>query len=337
MKAVLATLLPGLHVVALAVLALAAGWYANRVARLRSLGGTWPLTRTLLFAGALTVIALGSVPVLPGFADRAVQDLALFLVAPPLLVLSGPLSLGLEAGGKGAGLARRAVTGRVAAVVMHPVSEWVIYGTALLGLYFTPEYRLGAAHPDLRLLIDLELVALGWLFAWPLAGPDPKPRQLAIGWRIVTVLLGTVYFSVLGLAMQSQHRPIAPGVTVRAMHAGGGYLWSSAELLTIAATVGLVWQWLFVDLDRARRADRSNAAEDAAQLAIWRAVRREAGLADVRARESVIARSRPAGTGRSEEAFGSARAAPRRPAGPQTPSLPSGEGAPGPTAPPGPR
>ena len=337
MQAVLATLLPGLHVVALAVLALAAGWYADRVARLRSQGRSWPLDRTLLFAGALTVMAIGSVPVLPGFVDRAVQDLALFLVAPPLLVLSGPLTLGIEAGGKGAQLARRAVTGRVAAVVMHPVAAWVIYGAALLGLYFTPEYRFGAAHPDLRLLIDLELVAVGWLFAWPLAGPDPKPRELAIGWRITTVLLGTVYFSVLGLAMQSQRSPIAPGTTVAAMHAGGGYLWSSAELLTIAATIGLVWQWLFVDLGRARRADRFNAAEDAAQLAMWRAARREAGLADLRARESVIVRSRPSATERSEEAFGSARRAPSREHDPGAPALPPRGPTGDPPAPPGPR
>ncbi len=316
----LATLLPGLHVVALAVLALAAGWYARRVGGLRSRGTQWPLARTLLFAGAVVVVAIGTVPVAPGFVARAVQDLLLFLVAPPLLVLSGPLTLALEAGGKGAELARRAVTGRVARAVMHPVTAWVIYGAALLGLYFGPEYRFGAAHPNVWLLIDLELVAVGWLFAWPLAGPDPKPRQLAIGWRVATVLFGTVYFSVLGLAMQSQHHPIAPGVTVGAMHAGGGYLWSSAELLTIAATIGLLWQWLFVDLGRARRADRLNAAEDAAQLAMWRAARREAGLADVRARESVIVRSRPSGTERSDDAFASARPAPRHE--PEAPPLP---------------
>jgi cytochrome c oxidase assembly factor CtaG len=332
---VIATLLPGLHVVALALLVLAAGWYANRVARLRSEGRSWPLARTLLFSAAVTVMAFGSVPVLPGFVDRAVQEMALFLVAPPLLVLSGPLTLGIETGGKGAALVRRAVTGRVAAVLMHPVVAWVIYGGALLGLYFSPEYRFGVAHPDVGLLIDLELVAVGWLFAWPLAGPDPKPRELAIGWRIATVLLGTVYFSVLGLAMQSQRSPIAPGVTVGAMHAGGGYMWSSAELLAIAATIGLLWQWLFVDLDRVRRADRFNAAEDAAQLAMWRAVRREAGLADLRARESVIVRSRPSGTERSEEAFGSARRAPRRvqdPAGTEIPAIPAGTETPAPPA-----
>ncbi|MDA8062967.1 MAG: cytochrome c oxidase assembly protein [Actinomycetota bacterium] len=316
----LATLVPGIHVVALAAIALASGWYGQRVGRLRSRGETWPTARTLLYAGAMVVAGVGSVPVLAGFVDRAVQELLLFLVAPILLVLSGPLTLGVQAGGKGAELARRAVTGRLGRFVLHPVAAWVIYGTALLALYFSPEYRFGVAHPDVGLLIDLELVAVGWLLAWPLAGPDPKPREIGIGWRILAVMFATVYFSILGLAMQSEHQPIAPGVTVSAMHAGGGDLWTSAELLTIIATIGLLWQWLFVDLGRAQRADQRNAAEDAAQLAIWRAIRREAGLADLRARDSLIVRSRPSGTERSEEAFGSARAAPPRT--PQGPPLP---------------
>ncbi|HET9072381.1 MAG TPA: cytochrome c oxidase assembly protein [Acidimicrobiales bacterium] len=326
---------PGLHPVPLAALAVGAAWYANRVGRVRSRGGAWPLLRTGFFAAALVTVGVGSVAALPGFTGRAVQDLLLFLVAPPLLVLSGPLTLGLEAGGKGAATARRAVTGRVARVVLHPVSAWVLYGTALLALYFTPEYRVGAAHPAVRLLIDLELVAVGWLFAYPLAGPDPKPRPLGAGWRIVAVMFGTIYFSILGMAMQSQRSPIAPGVTPAAMHAGGGDLWSSAELLTIAATIGILYEWLFVDLGRARRADQVNAAEDARQLALWRASRREAGLADVRARESVIVRSRPSGTERAEAAFAAARPAPAEVLA--DPALPAGEGGERPAGDPGER
>ena len=315
---------PGLHVVALVVLALGAAWYANRLGRLRSRGASWSAVRTGSFAAALVALGAGSVPAPPGFTARAVQDLLLYLVAPPLLVLSAPLSLGLEAGGKGAAAAGRAVTGRVARVVLHPVSAWVLYGSALLGLYFTPEYRVAAAHPALWLLVDLELVAVGTLFAWPLAGADPQPRQLGAGWRIVTVLFGTVYFSVLGMALESQRSPIAAGVTVRAMHTAGGDVWTVAELLLIGATIAILFEWLFVDLGRARRADKVNAAEDARQLALWRASRREAALADVRARESVVVRSRPTGTERDEAAFVAARPAPAEVL--VDPALPAGEG-----------
>lgn len=326
---------PGLHPVPLAVLAVGAAWYANRVGRVRSRGGTWPLLRAGFFAAALVTVGVGSVAALPGFTARAVQDLLLFLVAPPLLVLSGPLTLALEAGGKGAAAVRRAVTGRVARAVLHPVAAWALFGAVLLALYFTPEYRIGAAHPAVRLLIDLELVAVGWLFAWPLAGPDPKPRRLGAGWRIVTVLFATVYFSVFGMALESQRSPIAPGVTVRAMHAGGGDVWAAAELLAIVAAIGILFEWLFVDLGRARRADQVNAAEDARQLALWRASRREAGLADVRARESVIVRSRPSGTERAEAAFAAARPAPAEVL--VDPALPAGEGGGRPAGDPGER
>ncbi len=325
-----------IHPVPLVVLALAAAWYASRVARLRRRGRTWPAARVASFAVAVVVVGAGTVPELPGFVARSVQDLGLFLVAPAFVVLSGPVTLGLEAGGKGAAVVGRAATGRVGQVVLHPVTLWVLYGTALVALYFTPEYRTGAAHPAIRLLIDLELVLVGWLFAWPLTGPDPKPRSLAVGWRVVMVMLATVYFSILGLAMQSQRQPIAPGVTVGAMHAGGGDLWSSAELISIAATIGVLYEWLFVDLSRARRADRFNAAEDARQLDLWRASRRAAALADLRARESLIVRSRPAGTPRSDDAFSSTRRAPpRRPSDPAPPAQGGAGG--GGASPPGPR
>jgi hypothetical protein len=86
-------------------------------------------------------------------------------------------------------------------------------------------------------------------------------------------------------------------------------MWSTGEMLTIILTIGILIQWLAVDEGHARRSDTINAEEDARQLAIWRAERRAVGLADVRARESVIVRSRPAGTRASDASAQSARAA----------------------------
>jgi hypothetical protein len=91
------------------------------------------------------------------------------------------------------------------------------------------------------------------------------------------------------------------------LHTGAGVLWSTGALFSIAVSIGVLVQWLQVDEGQARRADRYNSEEDARQLALWRRDRRAAALADVRARESVNVRSRPAGTERSDRSAQSAR------------------------------
>jgi putative copper resistance protein D len=304
------------HPVPLVVVVLAVAWYVSRVRRLSARGEHWPVARSAAFALATALVAAATLSGLDAylrtsFSVHAIQQLMLFMLAPPFLALSAPLTLGVEAGGKGAARLRRLVLGPVGRVVLHPVAGWALYGSALFALYFSAQYRLGVEHAWVLQLTDLELLLVGWILVWPIFGVDPKPRRLPVGWRVVDVMFGTIYYSVLGMAMQSQQTRIAPGLTISDLHTGGGNLWSTAELFSILATIGILYQWLFVDLGRARRADRFNAEEDAAQLAAWRAARREAALADVRARESLLVRSRPAGTDRSERSFLSGRRAPR--------------------------
>jgi cytochrome c oxidase assembly factor CtaG len=303
------------HPVPLVVIVALALWYRHRVRVLAARGQVWPPVRSASWALALLILAAATLSGLDAytttsFSVHAVAQVGLFMLAPIFLCLAAPVTLVIAGAGTVRGEHIRARFERgVAAIVLHPVFTWAAFAAALFVLYFSHQYRLSIEHAWILQLTNLELVVVGWLFVWPVIGVDPRPLHLAIGWRLLYVLVATVYYSVLGLAMESQQTTIAPGLSVSDFHTGGGVLWTTGELLTIVMTIGILLQWLAVDEGRALRADSVNAEEDARQLALWRAERRAVGLADLRARRSVIVRSRPAGTAASDASAGSARVA----------------------------
>jgi cytochrome c oxidase assembly factor CtaG len=310
------------HPVPLVVIGAMALWYWHRVRVLGARGAVWPSIRTASWALALAVLAAATLSGLTAytttsFSVHAVAQIGLFMVAPIFLCLAAPVTLAIDSAGPVRGARIRArFEGGVATIVLNPVFTWALFAATLFVLYFSHEYRLSIEHAWVLQLTNLELVVVGWLFVWPVIGVDPRPRPLAIGWRLAYVLVSTVYYSILGLAMESQRTPIAPGLTVSDLHTGAGVLWTTGEMLTIVMTIGILLQWLAVDEGHALRADSINAEEDAHQLAVWRAERRAVGLADVRARRSVIVRSRPAGTAASDTAAGMTRTARPRPSPP---------------------
>jgi cytochrome c oxidase assembly factor CtaG len=311
------------HPVPLVVIVGMALWYNHRIRVLRRRGVVWPPIRAASWAFALALLAAATLSGLDAytrtsFSVHAVEQLGLFMLAPVFACLAAPVTLAIDSARPGpARRIRHQIDHGVGVVVLNPAFTWAAYAVALFTLYFSGQYRLSMAHAWILQLTNLELFVVGYLFVWAVIGVDPRPRPLAIGWRLLYVLVLTVYYAVLGLAMESQSTPIAPGLTVSDLHTGGGVLWTTGELLTILMTLGILFQWLVVDEGYARKADNFNAEEDARQLAIWRAERHAVGLADVRARQSVIVRSRPRGTARSDASAQTTRAAgplPRPPA-----------------------
>ena len=294
-------------------------WYHHAVRVLRRRGTVWPPVRSASWAAALVVVAAATLSGLDAYTEtsfsvHAVEQLGLFMVAPLFVCLAAPLTLAIESAKPASGARlRRQLEHGVGIVVLNPTFTWALYAVSLFTLYFSGQYRFSLRHAWALQLTNLELLAVGCLFLWPVIGVDPRPRKLAIGWRLLYIMLLTVYYAVLGLAMESQRTPIAPGLTVSDLHTGGGVVWTTGELLTILVTIGMLVQWLAVDEGHALRADSFNAEEDARQLAMWRAERRAVGMADLRARRSVIVRSRPAGTARSDASAQSARPARTRP------------------------
>ncbi|MDQ2724451.1 MAG: cytochrome c oxidase assembly protein, partial [Actinomycetota bacterium] len=267
------------------VVVLGAGaWYlrAQRRARRRDQG--WAQWRTACFAAGLLGVALATLSGLSAFDGTSVtihmiNDTLMVLVAPILLTLGAPLTLA----GRGATHRRRdriqtLVSSRVAGQLSRPVSGWILLGGALAGLYLTGLFQATVDHRSIDDAVHLGLLVIGMLFCWPAIAADPLPRPASIPQRMVGTFFALPYFLILGMALESQNRPIARGLSLSDFHQGAELMWSAGELLGVVASVGLLVLWVRSEERSAVRRDGTDDPEAEAQLAAWKANRAAAAM-----------------------------------------------------------
>ena len=269
------------HPAPLVVLVAGTVAYFWAVGRVRSGGGTWPAWRNWCFVASVAALASATLSGLDAFERNfiivGVQQSLLIFVAPFFLALSAPVTLAIAAAGPARGERIRAVfTGRVARMISYPLVAAVVAGAPLFILYFTPWFRVALDHGALWQVTNLVLFACGCLFAWPMAAIDPLARPFGHGWRMIWLLLTLPYTTVLGMALESQSRGLAPGVTEAQVHTGGGVVWTVGGLLGLFAAILVLVSWCRLEERSASRRDRVLDPEAAAQLAYWKANRRKA-------------------------------------------------------------
>jgi cytochrome c oxidase assembly factor CtaG len=259
------------------VLALLLG-YLGAVRRAGSQGEPWPVWRTLSWVAGLAVVAfaLCSGMVSWDATNMGVHgtiDMLVGMVAPIFLVLGAPLSLAQAAAGP-AGRRRwaRALASGPARVVAFPVTAWAIFGGSLFAFYFTGYFAAARSHHTLLQLGHLELLAAGWLLMLPALGADPYARRAPI-LRIAYLMAGVIVYAVFGMGLESRTSSTIPGVTVTGWHTAGDVIWSAGTVIAIAASAGILWRWLFRDLQQARQVDAADAEELALQASLWRVSR----------------------------------------------------------------
>lgn len=265
-------------------IAVTLGWYLWSVHRLRARGRPWPVARTASFVLGEVLLAVG---LLSGvatydqyFAIHTIQHILISMLAPVFFALSAPITLALQA-------SRRSVqTGilkvlhsPVGRLLSNPIFTWSFYGVSLFGLYFTSLYAITLRNNTVHDLVHLHLILAGCLFWWPAVGVDPLPRRYGYWARMFYVLLAMPFHTILGMALESQTTPIAPGTSLSDLHTGGGLMWIAGEALGLIGTLTLFVQWLRADERAARRNDRVTAVTAARQLEHWRAVREAAARA----------------------------------------------------------
>ncbi len=272
----------------LVFVAVLAGWYLRSVAHVNaataggSEGGTgdrWPRMRSVAFLVGMGLIAVATLSGLASweqtsFTVHAVIDVAVAMVAPIFLALGAPLALAEES----AGPQRRAAMTRVVAsrpfrAVCHPASAWVIFAASLFGLYFSPFFRVARAHETLLQLGHLELLVAGFLLIWPIVGADPFTRRMPPGLRAADVLFMLPVLTVFGMALDSFTTTVAPRITITDLHGAGDVIWSAGVVIGLAVAAGILYQWLFVDLGRARQQEAVDDDALAMQAALWRVSR----------------------------------------------------------------
>jgi cytochrome c oxidase assembly factor CtaG len=278
---------PTFEAVPIVLAAAALWWYLRSLRRLRAVGGRWSSRRTASFGVAVVSALAATESVVVGVGPRnfigsVVSVLLLETVAPVFFGLSAPLSLAVAGGG--ARTSRRvaaALRSRAAAVAWHPVIAWAPFAILPFAYYFSGLFPLSIDHGAIREAVWLGLLASGCLYFWPVTDLDTLPSPIKPGPRVLYTLLTLPYFTLLGMMLESVHSPLAPGVDLAEVHAGGVVLLTAGDIIGLVAMLCVLFRWLSAEERGARRRDHEVAAEAAAevQLAHWRAVREAAARA----------------------------------------------------------
>jgi putative copper resistance protein D len=187
------------------------------------------------------------------------QHLLLGMVVPLLLALSAPVTLALQAlDRRGQRSLLRALHGPLISAATHPAVGWALFGGTLVVLYLTPLFGLSLRNDWVHAAVHVHFLIAGAIFVWPLVGLDPIRWRLPYGVRLLVVLVAVPFHAFLGLALLGVETPLGDGPwTMTDQRAGVGLLWAVGELVAIAASAVIFFQWAAADERAAARADRA--------------------------------------------------------------------------------
>jgi putative membrane protein len=250
-----------------AVLVLLGSWYLRADWQLALRGRRWPGTRTLSFIAGLVAIDLALQSPVATFAmsyfqAHVVQHLLLMIVGPPLLALGAPSTLLLQTVSR-ANKTRwlGVLRSRPFAVVTHPIVVWTLYFGAMFIFFLSPLINVAMHHMALMDSINVVFLLGGLLFWWPLVGIDPIVHwKMGYGMRLLSLLVGAGVETFLGVSILGASRPEASMYSMASTRAGGGLLWSSAEVATFVGLVPVFIQWVRSEDRAGLRADARAAA-----------------------------------------------------------------------------
>ncbi len=262
------------------VLAIAACvYYAIGVARLRTRGDHWPISRTICWFIGWSIVIWATNAGVATYAEVSVgihmiQHMTITMMAPIFLVLAGPMTLALRAlkpspsGGRGP---RELLTGglhsKLAAFFTNPIIILAIYVLGIYGLYLTNVFgSLMSSHVG-HIVMTTHFLVSGFLLAYVAIGIDPKPRPLPYWGRMLLVLAAIIlhtFFAVvvmssttlIGSSWYSLVRP--PWLTdpVQDSMLGGQIAWGVGEIPTLIMMLIIAVQWARSDDRESKRRDR---------------------------------------------------------------------------------
>jgi putative copper resistance protein D len=272
--------------------------YLLGVRRLRRRGDTWATGRTLAWLAGCAVLLVATSsgigrygPAM--FSVHMAQHMLLGMLAPILLVLGAPVTLGLRAL-PAAGRSRPPGPREwLLAAVHSPVARWLTNPLVALALFVGSYYALyfsslfPAALPEhwAHKLMNLHFLLVGALFFWLVVGVDPTPRRLPPAARMGLVFASVPFHAFFGVAVMSANTaiggeyyrslalPWVPDV-LRDQGLGGGLAWAAGEVPLLIVVVALLVQWSRQDERSARRDDRRADADGDAELETYNAMLR---------------------------------------------------------------
>jgi putative copper resistance protein D len=242
------------------VLLAAAGLYLHRAHRtLPRRGERWPVSRTWLFLGALSLLAVtlqGSIDAYGHelFWMHMIEHLLLIMVVPVLVILGQPIRLAAAGTDRVATRTMAALRTRVVSVLTFPLVALGCYAAVLVGTHLTSFMQDMLTHEFLHELEIVLYLGSGYLFFLPLLAHEPITRQLSYPLRVFLLFVGMTADTVVGVllmlaarepfpAYAAQHRTWGPDL-LSDIHTGGGIMWVVGDGLMFAISVLVVAQWM---------------------------------------------------------------------------------------------
>jgi len=275
--------------VAVGLIGLAAAiylWAARRVDREHP-GNPHPRHRMAFFIGGLFVIGvalLSPIEAYEGslFSVHMVQHMLLQLVAAPLLLAGGPITLALRASSPSVRRRLLAILqSRIVHAVSFPLVAWLLFAAVNWGWHFSTLYDDALENLALHYFQHASLLGAALLFWWPAIGVDPSPWRLPHPLRLFYLFLAMPQNSFLGIAIMEAPRVLYPHYVTNLrdwgmspledQQLGGVIMWTVGDLAFLVGMAVVVWIWVRHEDRRTARLDRRLAAERGAELEAWRA------------------------------------------------------------------
>jgi putative copper resistance protein D len=261
-------------------------WAARRVSRDHP-ASPQPLRRTACFLAGLAAIAvalLSPVEAYEGvlFSVHMVQHMLLQLVAAPLLLAGGPITLALRAASPSVRRRLLAILqSRVVHAISFPIVAWLLFAATNWGWHFSTLYDDALENVALHYLQHATLLGAALLFWWPAIGVDPSPWRLPHPLRLFYLFLAMPQNSFLGISIMEAPRVLYPhyATNVRSwgptplhdQELGGVIMWTIGDIAFLIGMAVVVWIWVRQEDRRTARLDQRMASQRAAEVEAWRA------------------------------------------------------------------
>jgi cytochrome c oxidase assembly factor CtaG len=248
-------------------------WYRRQLRRMPA-STVWSSSRFWLFTTGLAgVVAVTSGPVhtatTHAFYWWVTQSLVLLLILPILLMLGQPVEL-VRLTRRRVGDGRESTDSGHMAILRSPVFGAALVPLTCAAFLFGPipgwSIHIAAVGP----IVQLALIAIGLLVAFPLVGLDEISTSGAVGVAMAFGLVELLLDAIPGIVMRLSTHPVTNFFHFRVVVSGqvdwltdqrraGAILWCVAELLDVPFLIVLFIRWTRADDREAALADRPPA------------------------------------------------------------------------------
>lgn len=255
-------------------------WAARQVDRAHPTNRQPPHRRWLFMAGLVTigVALLSPIEAYEGvlFSVHMVQHMLLELVAAPLLLAGGPITLALRVSTP---RVRRVLLAILQSRVVHalsfPVIAWVLFAAVNWGWHFSVLYDQALENQALHYFQHATFLGAALLFWWPAIGVDPSPWRLPHPVRLLYLFMAMPQNSFLGVALLQATTVLYPHYVTNVrdwglspledQQLGGVIMWVFGDIAFLAGMAIVVVLWMRHEERRTVRLDARLAAERAAR------------------------------------------------------------------------